>query len=130
MSEIPLKGRILGFEEYENYVIQNVFGEASPFRLLKCNDTALSFVVVNPYRIFEDYAFELEDDLLKDLKLGRRAVENIAILCIVRPNENVLFANLRSPMIINAKEGLFEQVILQNETYGVSVPFAVKKPEK
>jgi flagellar assembly factor FliW len=130
MSDVPLRGKILGFEEYENYVMRNEFGETSPFRLLVCNSTSFSFVMVNPYRIFEDYTFELENDIMNSLKLAGDAVENIAVLCIVRPDKNVLFVNLRSPVVINIKEGLFRQIILQNESYGVSVPFAAKETQK
>ena len=130
MSDVLLRGKILGFEEYESYVMRNEFGETSPFCLLVCNNTSFSFVMVNPYRIFEDYTFELEDDIMNSLKLSGDAVENIAVLCIVRQDENVLFVNLRSPVVINIKEGLFKQIILQNESYGVSVPFAVKETQK
>ncbi|MBA4416615.1 MAG: hypothetical protein C0392_01700 [Syntrophus sp. (in: bacteria)] len=130
MSDVLLRGKILGFEEYENYVMRNEFGETSPFRLLVCNNTSFSFVMVNPYRIFDDYNFELEDDTMNRLNLSGDAVDNIAVLCIVRPEDNVLFINLRSPVVLNIKEGLFTQIILQNESYGVSVPFAVKETQK
>ncbi len=130
MSDVSLQGKVLGFEEYRNYVMKNEFGERSPFCLLVCTDSPFSFVMVNPYQIFEDYSFELEDDIMSSLKLTGDAMEHIAVLCIVRHDENVLYANLRSPIVINTREGLFVQIILQNESYGVSVPFAVKEPNE
>ena len=127
MSETRLKGKIMGFEEHEEYVMKNVFGEASPFRLLSCLETSISFVVVSPYHILEDYSFELEENVLKTLEVDGNAIEDVAVLCIVRPENHILYVNLRSPLIINIKNGSFTQIILQDESYGVSVPVAAKK---
>lgn len=125
MSDIRLRGKVIGFEEYEQYTIDDAFGEDSPFRILSCIDAPVSFAVVNPFRIVEDYSFEIEDEVLKELSCG--SMEEIVILCIVRPNDRTLFVNMRSPLVINTKAGVFLQIILQNETYGVSVPFVTKK---
>jgi len=130
MSESRIKGKIIGFEEYKEYTMGNIFGDTSPFRLLSCVEDSLSFVVVSPYYILEDYSLELEENVLNSLEVDENAIENVAVLCIVRQDENVLFVNLRSPVVINIKEGLFTQIILQNESYGVSVPFAVKEIQK
>ena len=35
--------------------------------------------------------------------------------------------NLRAPLIINTVEGRFQQVILQNEAYGMEVAFSMDK---
>jgi flagellar assembly factor FliW len=55
------------------------------------------------------------------------AIEDVAVLCIVRPDNHILYVNLRSPLIINIKNGSFTQIILQDESYGVSVPVVAKK---
>jgi flagellar assembly factor FliW len=127
VNELQLKGVILGFEEYEEYVLRPSFGEASPFRLLECGQAAISFVVVNPYFIEEDYSFEIDDTLLKELFCEGNCSEEIAVLCLVRSDEKTLYVNLRSPLVVNTGNGVFAQTILQNEQYPVSVPFAMKK---
>jgi flagellar assembly factor FliW len=122
-----LKGKIIGFEEYGSYSLQDPFGEESPFRLLSCNDSPLSLVVVNPYDIVDDYSFEIEESTVESLFSGPDYMEDIAVLCVVRPDEGELYVNLRSPVIVNTKKGTFVQIILQSEAYGVSVPFMAKK---
>ena len=87
----------------------------------------LTFVVANPYHVTEDYSFEIDEGPLKDLFPGGNAMEDIAVLCVVRVDDSTLYVNLRSPLIINTKTGRFVQIILQNEAYGVSVPYAPKK---
>ena len=130
MSEWHLRGKVLGFVEYERYALQAAFGEESPFRLLACSDAPISFAVVNPYYIMEDYSFEIEDEIADKVMLKRSEMDNIAVLCVVRADEKMLYVNLRSPIIINIKQGLFIQTILQNDLYGVSVPFVAKKAKE
>jgi flagellar assembly factor FliW len=130
LSEIKLKGKIIGFEEFENYIMEDKFGEESLFRLLVCLDEQISFVVVNPYSIVDDYTFDIDDDVLKSLHFDNNTTEGVVVLCIVRPNQNNLLVNLRSPLVINPGEGIFRQIILQNESYGVSVPLEMNKTEE
>ncbi|MCX8022898.1 MAG: flagellar assembly protein FliW [Syntrophorhabdaceae bacterium] len=127
MSEIMLKGKIIGFEDYEDYFIDAPFGEDSPFRLLTCHNQGLSFILVNPYHIIDDYTFDIDDKTVMELFDNSNPESSIAVLCVVRPTEETLYVNLRSPIVINVKKGRFVQVILENEGYGVSVPFAIKK---
>jgi flagellar assembly factor FliW len=126
MSEIPLKGRVIGFEESEEYALQDVFGPDSPFRLLRCLDSGISFLVVNPYHAVEEYTFDVEDDTMAALSLTEGEIEHLAVLCIARYEKETLYVNLRSPLLVNTEEGIFLQVILPNEGYPVSFPAAIK----
>jgi flagellar assembly factor FliW len=129
VGEVSLKGKIIGFEEYKSYVMEDPIGEGSPFRLLICGEAPLTFVVVNPYYVAEDYTFEIEDAVMRELFPSGDYMEDIAVLCVVRADDTSLYVNLRSPVIINTKTGMFVQTILQSEAYGVSVPFVVKKAD-
>jgi flagellar assembly factor FliW len=128
VNEKQLEGKVLGFEEYRKYILKDSLGEESPFRILSCEEAPITFVVVNPYSIFEDYSFDVDDAILNALEFSQAPAEEIAILCVVRLDDDRLYVNLRSPLVINTRKGIFSQIILQNETYGVSVPFAVKTP--
>jgi flagellar assembly factor FliW len=125
MSDIILKGRVIGFEEREKYALQDAFGPDSPFRLLRCLDSGISFVVVNPYHAVEEYAFDVEDDAIRALSLTEGGIEQLAVLCIARREKETLYVNLRSPLLVNTEKGLFMQVILPNEGYPVSFPVAI-----
>lgn len=72
MSDIALKGRVIGFEESQDYALRDAFGPDSPFRLLKSLDSAISFLVVNPFSAVEEYTFDVEDDTLCGPVAGRR----------------------------------------------------------
>jgi flagellar assembly factor FliW len=130
VSEIPLRGTILGFEEYSAYALRNIFDNASPFRILACLDGRIAFLVVNPFVVVEDYNLEIDDAVASNLGLSGESIEHAAVVCIARKRENSYMVNLRSPLIINAVEGRFRQVILQNEAYGIEVPFSLGKDGK
>lgn len=129
MVEQSIKGKIIGFEEYDEYVVESKFGPESPFRLLTCPAAGISFIVVNPYYVKGDYTFDITDDVVQALGLDNGSTEHIAVLCIVRPDEEIVYVNLRSPLIIDTKQDRFVQAILQDESYGTAVPFAVRKRE-
>ena len=128
VNEKQLEGKILGFEEYVRYTLKDSLGDSSPFRVLICDEAPVAFVVVNPYSITEDYSFDVDDAVLGSLGFSQAAAEEIAVLCVVRLDDDKLYVNLRSPLVINTRNGSFTQIILQNEAYGVSVPFAAKAP--
>ena len=123
---IHLKGKVIGFEELEDYALQDPFGADSPFRLLKSLQSDIAFVVVNPYHVVEEYTFDIEDDALTALSLTDKDVDRVAVLCIARRENETVYANLRSPLLINTDKGLFLQVVLSNEGYPVSAPLAKK----
>ena len=126
MSEIPLKGSVIGFEESQNYALQDAFGPDSPFRLLRCLDSGISFLVVNPFFAVEEYTFDVEDDAVATLSLEEGGIGRLAVLCIARYEKETLYVNLRSPLLVNTEKGVFLQVILPNEGYPVSAPVAIK----
>jgi len=127
MNSAKLRGTIIGFEEYQNYELNPVAGEISPFRLLSCVDTPLSFIVISPFSIVDDYALEVSDTIAHGLQLHDGTVDDVAVLCVVRLAEEVCYINLRSPIIVNTKGGLFAQVVLENENYSSSTPFVMKE---
>jgi flagellar assembly factor FliW len=126
VSDIPLKGTILGFEEYREYALRNTFDDASPLRILASLEERIGFLVVNPFVLKEDYNLEIDDAVAAHLCLTDGNLDRVAVLCVARKEGNRYTVNLRSPLIINTVEGRFQQVILQNETYDVDAPFAIE----
>jgi len=130
VSEIALKGTILGFEEYNEYALRNIFYDASPLRILASLEERLAFLVVNPFVVREDYNIEIDDAVAARLGLTSENLQNVAVLCLARKESGIFTVNLRAPLIINTVEGRFQQVILQNELYGMEVLFSVPEQGK
>jgi len=128
-NKIRLKGKIIGFEEFTNYLLESPFGKSSPFRLLSCTDENIAFIVINPYSVLNDYSFCVDDSVFRELQ-DNSGKETIGVLCIVIVQDKNLYVNLRSPLIINTATGKFTQIILQNEKYSISFPINVHKNGK
>ena len=126
MSDISLKGTVLGFEEYSEYALRNIFDNSSPLRILASLEERLGFLVVNPFVVREDYQLEIDDAVANNLDLTGDGLRDVAVLCVARKGKEKgnYVVNLRAPLIINTVEGRFQQVILQNEAYGVEVAFS------
>lgn len=130
MSETALKGTILGFEEYSEYALRNIFEDASPLRILASLEERLAFLVVNPFVVKEDYNIEIDDAVAARLGLTAENLHHVAVLCVARKETGRYTVNLRAPLIINTVEGRFQQVILQNELYGMEVSFSLHNQGK
>lgn len=126
MGDMALKGSIIGFEGYENYLLQDPLGVDSPFRLLRCVDSGLTFLVANPYAAIEDYTLEIQDEAAESLGISANCLDRLAVMSIARLQGDLVYVNLRSPLLINTEKGVFRQIILSNEAYPVSAPFPLK----
>ena len=107
---------ILGFSEYHRYVI--VEQEGSVFSLLQSVDEPdLSFVVIMPELVCCDYSVQLNDEDIDLLKV--ESPEDGKLYGIVTIPENVaeMTVNLQAPVVINTKELVGAQLIIQGDTY-------------
>ncbi len=107
---------ILGFSEYHRYVI--VEQEGSVFSFLQSVDEPdLSFVVIMPELVCCDYSVQLNDEDIDLLKV--ESPEDGKLYGIVTIPENVaeMTVNLQAPVVINTKELVGAQLIIQGDTY-------------
>jgi flagellar assembly factor FliW len=96
---------ILPIEETPLFVLQSV----------KSAETA--FILTDPFSFFTDYEFDLPEEVTEALSISfDKYVAVFVILTVQEPFEKTT-ANLQAPVIINQKEKLGKQVILNGTTY-------------
>ncbi|WP_043884010.1 flagellar assembly protein FliW [Caldanaerobacter subterraneus] len=114
---------IPGFEELHNFLIIGDEEEDMPFKWLQSiDDTDIAFVIIDP-RVFKpNYTFEIDEELKEELQI--EDINHLLIyVIVVIPNEiEKMTANLKAPIIINAKNNRGKQVILDNEEYLIKHP--------
>jgi flagellar assembly factor FliW len=115
-----------GFEEETAYTL--IEDEDSPFFWLQSiTDPNLAFVVTEPWLFYENYEFELGDELKGKLNLKNKA-DVLVINMVVIPNEmKKITINLKSPIIINQQQNLAKQIILEDEKYPTKYPILQEK---
>ena len=108
------------FEEVRDFVIIHSEEPQLPFKWLQCIDKPeLAFVIINPFFVCKEYDFDIEDESLKGIKVEKP--EELVIFCIVVVPEDIndMTINLKAPVIINAKDRIGMQVILDTDKYTV-----------
>ncbi len=109
---------IPGFKDMKRFVVLQK-EETVPFLLFQSlEDPNLSFVVLDPVKIFSEYKIE-KKDLEKQVRWDFDTDELSCFVIVTIPNGNPekMTANLMAPLVINnnKKEGL--QLILENSLY-------------
>lgn len=109
---------IPAFEEEKEFIIILNEDKENPFHWLQSvNNPDLSFIIINPFEIFKDYDILLPDLAINKLKIEKE--EDVLIYSIVVVPEDLtkMTANLQGPIVINTRERLGKQVILDDGRY-------------
>ncbi|MBU5436675.1 flagellar assembly protein FliW [Tissierella sp. MSJ-40] len=115
---IEFQEGIPGFEEEKKFVIINNPDSENPFDWLQAiNDPNLSFAIVNPFIVFDDYDVRIPDSAIDKLKLENEKDIVIYTIVVVPEDVNKMTTNLLGPIVINSKERLGKQIILDDERY-------------
>ncbi len=116
---IHFKDGVPGFENCKRFALITT-EETDPFLWLQAfEETDISLAVINPFRLFPDYAPSVSSELLNDI--GAPQDEDILLLTVaVIPRDFTrMTTNLVSPILINAKENIGKQIILENSEYQI-----------
>ncbi|NLW41411.1 MAG: flagellar assembly protein FliW [Tissierellia bacterium] len=109
---------ILGFEDEKQFIIINSEDEENPFQWLQSvTNPDLAFVIINPFFVYPNYEIVIPETAQEKLKL--KDEKDVAVYSIVVVPEDIekMTANLLGPIIINTREKLGKQVVLDDDRY-------------
>lgn len=115
---IHIVNGLIGFESYTEYLpIPFQEEDDSLISLQSLEDESLSFIIMNPFGIFPDYAPVLTDQDLKEL--GTDHIEDISFyaISVIRDSAAECTINLKAPLIVNALNRQAKQIILDQPEY-------------
>ncbi|MFN3412167.1 MAG: flagellar assembly protein FliW [Exilispira sp.] len=107
---------LFGFEHIKEYYL--IDANLAPFMLLQSiEDETLGFIVCDPFIFFPDYEFDLVDEAKDKLKLEKSS--DLLVLVIVTLSDKIddVSANLVGPIVINIKNHMALQYIVNNPNY-------------
>jgi len=107
---------ILGFENEKEYELSHIEG---PFYSLKGKN--VSFTLINPFFLRDDYDFEVDDEFAKNLNLNENNVMVLNILTSNTPFEESTI-NFAAPLIFNVEDKVFGQAVLEKYNYSLARP--------
>lgn len=106
---------IPGFLEEKQFALIPL-NETSPFLVLQSIETkAVGFMVATPYAFKSDYAFDLPQEDVAQLKIERS--EDVIVYGILTLKDTLAKStiNLLAPVVINEKTKLAKQIVLPAE---------------
>lgn len=112
---------IPGFDTLKEFEIKDLEGN-DRFKILQSEESEISFVTVNPFDIYSEYEINLNDETVKELAIEN--AQDVLILSIITLGKTLETStmNLKAPIVINIKNGLGKQFILQSESYETKHP--------
>jgi flagellar assembly factor FliW len=122
---VRMPNGMLGFEEIKDYVLTSNPGE-HPFAWLQVQDnTALAFVVIDPFIALPDYQPDIPQADVEFLNL--KQPDDALLLGIVTiHDEQRATVNLKGPIVVNRHTHVAKQVIIANAAaYSVTHPLPV-----
>lgn len=133
VSEDPVSGDIpvldlaeplVGFPGLQRFGLARLDESGTVFDLRSLEDSEVSFVVVPPALFFDDYAPEVGDAVVDQLRL--RDADDALTLVMVTLGETLedATANLRAPLVINQHTRRAMQTILDDQDLPMKAPLA------
>ncbi|MGJ9457624.1 flagellar assembly protein FliW [Oceanobacillus sp. CF4.6] len=101
------------------------------FQILQSIASAnVAFIVTNPYQIYEEYTFELDESLMESLQI-KKEIE-VAVLSIVTLKNpfKTSTLNMKAPIIINSALRQGKQYILNSDDYSSKAPIIPSVAER
>ncbi|WP_281975959.1 flagellar assembly protein FliW [Halobacillus litoralis] len=108
-----------GFESFRSFVLLPVDELGTYFALQAVDEEGVSLIVTNPYIFYKDYAFDIDEQELSLEKPEDVAVYNVVTL--KDPFEDSTL-NLQAPIVMNVRERIAKQVILNDVNYQTKHP--------
>lgn len=106
-----------GFADERRFIFQP-FGEA--FSILQSVDHAdVAFIVTSPFLFFDRYSVDLPDQLIGQLAIQSERDVAVWVIVSVQSPFNKSTANLKAPVIINAREKIGKQYIPDDSPYSL-----------
>lgn len=119
---ITFNNGLPGFESLKTFVLEEIEGSETFKTLKSTEDENIGFVTIFPFDFKVDYEVKLTEAVINSLKI--EAPEDVLILNTVTLNSDVkkITTNLKAPIIINSKNNLGYQMILDRENYSIKHP--------
>jgi flagellar assembly factor FliW len=116
---ITFPNGILGFPKYTKYALIDV-DENSPLKWLhSVEEPSLAFVVTDPNLFKPDYTIDAWKKDLEDIDVTNAEEVIVIVLVTVPRDPSKMTANLKGPVLINTKNNLAKQLIVDNQDYDI-----------
>ncbi len=113
---------IPGFKELKKFIIFPIEDNEifSVFHSVEKED--IGIIVTSPFNIEKDYEIQLDEEQIKSLKLQNEKDALLLNKVTLSSDIDKITVNLRAPIVINIKEKIGEQIIINSDKYSIKHP--------
>ena len=116
---IRFAGGLPGFPEEIEYALFP-YEKDSPFSIMQSiTNPDLTFLLADPYRFYNDYMFELDDQLAAEWGFSADNPPHVYTVATMRDTLEQMTVNLLAPIVINWPKRIGAQLIIENKYYSV-----------
>lgn len=130
---IQIGNGLIGFDSYTKYLPLS-FHEDNDFMisLQSLEEESLSFILMDPFQLFPEYAPVLTEQDIEELKINSQEDIVFYVICVIRDTTASSTVNLKAPLVINLTNRKAKQVILEQPEYTFrhALTTAAKKEEE
>lgn len=121
LMEVLFKRGIPGLDHLRRFKIEEI-KDNEKFKLISSLEEEVSFAAVSPFDFYNDYEINLDDETIKELSI--ESPRDVFVLNILTLGDTIDSStiNLKAPIIINVKNNLGRQYIMQSDTYDTKHP--------
>ena len=118
-EKIHIPQGILGFPELRDYCLIDPGDETLIVWLQSLTDPALAFPVLEPKIFFPQFAARLSGMELRELRLDNVNQSAVFSILTIPADVTQMTANLKAPLVVNLREQVAKQVVLQENEYSI-----------
>ncbi|HPY36424.1 MAG: Flagellar assembly factor FliW [Firmicutes bacterium ADurb.Bin356] len=126
---IEFPSGIPGFEELKSFIILEINETKPLYWLQSTQNKHISLPVIIPFELLDDYYIEIRENELEGLHIKDK--NDLLILNVVVVPEKLpeMTANLAAPIIVNLKDGLGKQLLIDAAELPIKYPIydAIRK---
>ena len=111
-----------GFLEEKQFVFME-YQPDSPFYFLQSvADADLTFLMINPFKFFNDYEFAMDDGLLAEIGLTDENPPLVFNIASVKDTLENMTVNLAAPVLVNSRDRKAVQLVIEKTEFPTRYP--------
>jgi len=114
---------IVGLQNIDAYGL--IAMEDTPFFILHSLNDQLSFILIPAEKAVQDYGFEIDGETVEMLSIEK--LEDVVTFLIVNIIDDILYVNLKAPILIAPNQRTGCQFVIHNSDYPIRHPLTGKE---
>ena len=111
-----------GFAEEKKFVFMEYQPESPFYFLQSVTDANLAFLMIDPFKFFNDYEFAMDDTLLAEIGLSDENPPLVFNIATIKDTLATMTVNLAAPVLVNSRDRKAVQLVIEKTEFPLRYP--------